>query len=513
MPVSQQVTLPVKLQPEKTALPPDRLMAGLARWHSAFSGVVLLLAFTLCNVSRSEFAIQPVKVPAVAVITGALAALFFVRATGRLNIQTLTGLVIIFGIACRLVYTLNTPFVLRQHDLGDAWGHLHYIGHIADTGSLPPSGANQAYHPPLHHAAAAAVVALARASGTDTMTGFRFVQMVMVWLSGIALVYLFRCLRLARCGDAATLAGVALFAFHPYNIYASSYINNDNTLMFFYVVGFYRLLLWAQTKTMADAALFALVAALGIITKKSAVMLLPVFAVAWTLCVACNPERLKQYARQGLAFAAVLLPLPLLLQVRSYSLFGQGFSYCPEPGIARYGRYGNTLHELFHVPFTRLFTHPFPGEIVRDFESNRFFMEYLFKSSLFGEWQFPDQKALAVALTVAALLLLLLIGGYLLLGWRDYLLPHGYLFLINLVVPVLLLISFRMAYPFACTQNFRYLLPTLVSAAFFTGKAVEYLSGRESKGPACAAWGVLAAFCLLSALFVLSIPTVHVELR
>jgi len=73
----------------------------------------------------------------------------------------------------------------------------------------------------------------------------------------------------------------------------------------------------------------------------------------------------------------------------------------------------------------------------------------------------------------------------------------------NLFIPIVLQFKFRLDYPFVCSQNFRYIAVILISAAYFTGKAVDRFHSTKYPVLKYSIPGCIFAFCALSALFVL----------
>lgn len=81
----------------------------------------------------------------------------------------------------------------------------------------------------------------------------------------------------------------------------------------------------------------------------------------------------------------------------------------------------------------------------------------------------------------------------------------GYLFLLNMAVPIILEMKFRMDFPVACSQDFRYIAPVLISAGYILGKGVETSGTAGRKALKFTAFSTIAVFCVLSIAFVLSL--------
>jgi len=472
----------------------------LAHRYYIFLPAMLLIVFVMYYKNQDKLSAAGIQLSFLAVMSALFICGLYLFNTGRLDWTKIAVIIIIIGIMLRLCYMFYTGPYIRQHDIQGNWGHIGYMLHIADQFSLPPVGEYQAYHPPVHHIIAAAAIKIGIFFGFDEFYQLRLVQLVMVLLSSISLVYFQKILKLVTANKVITTAALAVFAFHPANIYPSAFLNNDNTLLFFYILAFYYLLKWMKNTTYRNILLLALFTSLSILTKKSAVILLPIIFTVFLVTVLKNRTACKTCIKQITAFCIMAAPLSASFQLRNFILFKQGFGYTPSVPFAPYP---NSIHNLFHISFERLLEFPFTGDPFNEFDKNRFFSEYLFKSSLFGEWRFPGLENIAALLITASVAVWVIIAAYLLLSGKDDIKGYGYVFLMNLFIPIVLQFKFRLDYPFVCSQNFRYIAVILISAAYFTGKAVDRFHSTKYPVLKYSIPGCIFAFCALSALFVL----------
>lgn len=421
---------------------------------------------------------------------------------GKFNEKTIAGLIMFSGAILRFFYMLYTAPYERQHDVTLTWGHLNYIKYIAQNFTLPNTGQGQTYHPPLHHIICAIFYDTGKIMGLNDGAAVKLIQIGIMIMSCISLLYIYKIFKATKCNTIITLAGLAIFSFHPYNIYLSSFLNNDSTLMFFYILGFYYLLKWSNSNTIKNIIILSIFTTLAVITKKSAVMLIPIILMVFAVQLYKNMGNIKSYIKQFILFFCILIPLPAIVQLRSFVSFKQGFGYCLAPGLQKYE---NSIYNLFNFPVENLLKSPFTGDPFSEYERNRFFPEYVFKSSLFGEWRFPGHEFLGGLLVFAALGLLIVLAVYLLTMKKEDIFPYGYIFLLNLFIPIVLLFRFRLEFPYVCTQNFRYILPCLISAAYFIGCAANRIRSTRYIVIKYSVWGVVAAFCVLSGVFIISI--------
>jgi hypothetical protein len=415
----------------------------------------------------------------------------------KLNMHILTTTVIYLGAALRICYMLYTGPGTRTYDVyRDHWGHLDYIRHIATNLALPPVNECQAYHPPVHHVLSAAALVLGRLLFHNEFLQLKVVQALAALLNILSLVIIRKILAGAGCSPAAVLAGVSLIAFHPTHIYFASRINNDNALFLFYTLAFYAILQWLSRQSTFMTFKMAFFTSLAILTKFSGIMLLPLIAAAFFFVYLQNRSRYPLLIKQLTLFGITCVPLAASYSLRNYILFGQVPGYVPSFGKAFTPSIGN----LLSIPAGNMLTSPFNnGGLV----GGEFFLEFLLKSSLFGEWKYPGLEIPAFLLLFSTVLLSVILSLLILLNWRKVLSGFGFLFLLNLLVPLLLEVKFRTDFPVACSQDFRYIAPILISIACLLGKATTGTLPGCNKAAKNVMVVFLALFCIFSAGFVL----------
>ncbi len=426
----------------------------------------------------------------------------YLSSKGRFKSDSLPGFIIVVGVFLRVVYTIYTPFTIRQHDvIGSSFNHLDYIKQIANNFSLPQVDYCQAYHPPVHHAMSAVFYSIGKAFGLSEFNSFRLVQLFMVFLSSLTLILVYKILKEIRCNNNVILAGISIFAFHPYNIYFSSFLNNDNTLFFFYTLSFYYLIKWIYNKSLKNIILLSLFVSLAILTKKPAIIILPIIFTAFMVVLYKNRSSYKPYLKQFLVFLGIAAPLSASYSIRNYILFKQGLFYTP--GVS-FEKYSNSFKNLFYTPIKGWFTNPFTPDPYTG--NSALFSDYVLKSSLFGEWRFPGLEKAATILILASVACILIIAIYLIIENKNIIKGYGYLFLLNLILPYALLFQSRISNPVVCAQNFRYAAPLLISVAYFYGKAADkFSSSTNFKFLKYVLIVCTIAFCLFSTVFILQI--------
>jgi hypothetical protein len=366
--------------------------------------------------------------------------------------------------------------------------------------SLPDVGYCQAYHPPLHHIISAIIYKFGNIIGLSDYYSFRLVQVEMIFLNSLTLIYFYKILKEFKPKKMVTLAALAVFAFFPYNIFFASFLNNDNTMYFFYILTVYYMIRWMKNKSTKNVVLMALFMSLTILAKKNGIILIPTVIAVFIAAFMRDRASAKNIAKQAGVFLVISVPLSIGYSIRNFVLFNQSLMYVPE---VNFEKYANTLKNLFYIPIQGLFTQPFTQDPFSG--RSELFADYVLKSSLFGEWRFEGLENIATAFLLSTAVLIIVLAAYLIVQNKKLLKGFGFIFLLCLVLPFALLFQSRLSNPVVCGQNFRYAGVGLISAAFFYGHAVNKFSNSRFKFMKYIFTFVTVAFCLISAIFILKI--------
>ena len=175
---------------------------------------------------------------------------------------------------------------------------------------------------------------------------------------------------------------------------------------------------------------------------------------------------------QYLVFGAIAFPLGLWYPIRNFYLFGQPLSYVlrisqDRPlycgGYSLWQRFGLGGESLLYAR---------PNE---DYNV----WAYLLRGSLFGEFSFQMGRVIPALLLGLNLLLILVSMAamvYTLLRRPSH---HWAILGCFWLVLMVSYISFNTQYPFGCTMDFRYIVPTALIGAVFLAKGWEQLSGTK----------------------------------
>lgn len=486
----------------------------------ALGAAYLLLAphVALPDIHGEQAAFTPfegdgrVRAAMLAALLLTLGSALFLRAFHKLDARGLLILVIIAGVVMRFGYMLYTPVFVRGHDVGSpgGYGHYAYIATIYNTFHLPQSDNGQFYHPPIEHILCAAVARVyALLTGiTDQQTVLESSRLVPCFASCASMLVCRRLFEELKLGRAALLTAMAVVAFHPTFFILSASINNDMLMVFFFLTALLYLARWSRRPVMKNMLLAALAAGLAAGTKLSGA-LAAVFAaviVFIRLFRSVGKPSFPGLFRQGIAYAAIFLPLCLWYPLRNYLLFGQPINYVLPL----------SKHSFLYVGF-RSFAERFgfsgTGDLFKNIYCSIFgdyrLWVYTVKCSLFGEFTFsPIHNIAALVLTTLNTLLIALslaAAVWCLIRCRR---ARPFARFGMAAVWALLIASFiwfYVKYPFTCTMDFRYIVPTVVTGATFLGLFQEEAFGRGGLWHVLAVCGVTLTglFCAASVLFYL----------
>lgn len=482
-----------------------RFQQGL--WPYAGIACVLAAAFLLFDGMPAGW----IKI-GMGVILAGLCCLMAIWYTGRrLNRSRLLVILLIAGIVLRIGYMLYTPYTLRQHDLGTIDGHqnLAYIMQIFLYGRLPANNVGLFYHPPVAFFLEAMV-----------MKGYAFITpggSLTDWAEAAKLVPAFAsCALLVVCRRLfkelgfprrAMVIAMAVLAFQPTFLILAASINNDMLVIFWMAVSLLYTVKWYKNQTLRNIFILAVSIGLATTTKASGALFGVLVAIVFlvTLLQKQPAGYRKKLAGQFVLFGVVCLPLSLWYAARNWLLFKQSFSYVLPMSTQ------SALYIGWHSLISRFLTFPV-WQIAYNFYCNPYgdynLWLYLLKCSVFGEFSFYNHGMFALPLLLLNLVLVVL--SLLAMVWvlraRDMpkftrLLLGGLWFL-----QMASFLVFNLKYPFGCTMDFRYIVPTLFSGAGFLGLAADRahrlypnLAGRILPVVTC----LIGGFAVVSAAFYL----------
>ncbi len=448
---------------------------------------------------------------------------------GWFHKKDLVTFIMICGVLLRIGYMLYTGYSVRSHDVVGENGHEEYIMRLYEHFQLPDSYERQYYHPPLLHFLSAGVMKLFSLF-TDNWEFLINTTKIVPTIASCACIPV--CCRICRaCGMSRVGVGVAtaIISFHPTFFILSANINNDMLMVLLLFCAFLYTLKWYVSGCMKDIVILAIFIGLAMMAKLSGGMIAAVTGCVFLLVLIRTAKSREKGAVKRLflqfgVFAAIAFPLGLWYSVRNFIKFGQPFGFVHNIGLSHPIYTGDISfgERFFAFSLTDCLAEP----LCHPFRPDHRVWEFMLKSSLFGEYTFAGPACLAATLVLIGFLLVLVslaAMAYVLIRsaknktypllqapvgalgkWMLFLLWGSQLFSF---------ISFNIGFPFACTMDFRYIVPTLLTGAAFIGflypekkseTEVPVAAGRTTGFAAAVRCGVFVLavlFCLVSAVF------------
>ena len=430
------------------------------------------------------------KIVTLAVLGGILAVALLLRHMRRLDSRSALTLTVAAGMVLRIGYMLNTPFYVRGHDVESlsSSGHLGYIYTIYRTFRPPDTNSGQFYHPPLAHLLSAVVARgyamLTHVSDLDTI--FEAARLVPCFASCALLIVCWRLFDELRFDDGARQLAMTVVAFQPTFFLLSASINNDMLMVFFFMTALLYTVRWHHRPTFRNILPLALSIGCAMSTKFSGALVAVITAAVFVIHLARNIRtgQLFRLLGQYAVFAAVCVPLGLWYTVRNYLLFGQPPTYVLPVSMTS-GLYigGHSLVSRFlSFPSSDLLS----GLYCMPYHNFQILL-YTVRCSVFGEFSFTHIHDLFGAILLLSNALLILCS----LAAMAYIVARGRrtdnfarfgLFALWLIL-IASFIAFNIRFPFACTMDFRYIVPTVIVGAAFLGLARSRLQKRNGPLP------------------------------
>jgi hypothetical protein len=462
-----------------------RCVRAWAKLHPNLRGFLLLLLAIVLMVAtlagggpRSETRPVPQTFRwilvgcAFAPLVFALAQVFGVRRVQALAVGT--------SLVALVCYWSRTPWYTRGHDVDGNEGHLAYVMHIVEHGTIPdPNAGWTFYHPPLYYLLCALIARAMRPFGIDAPTALQAFSLCL-WL--VFLLASAGAIRLAiRDSKQQVIATLAL-SFWPSGVMHAVRIGNDMPLYATTAVATWFMVRYWRSLARLDLLGLSTFTGLAIMSKSNALVPVLTFGGLLLTCsvfrARSNPLRknatvLRERILTPIGFAgagalAVMLNVGFrahyyMTTPRDRWLVGNIHLLTPKLRVPV-----DVVHML--VPDVRVYlTHPWLNTF-EDATGRAYFWNALWRSSLSGEFQFSGSFRKGIALLWGALLLLLLtalVAGALRALWTRRWRRRLALDLPWMVLTVTWLASvfaLRIQAPFACSNDFRYVLPILVPA-------------------------------------------------
>ena len=398
--------------------------------------------------------------------------------------------IILVAILLRLVYVIKMPYAENQHDLDgvENAGHLNYIYTVYKTGWIPQDNSGQHYHPPLHHLIAGYFLKGMSIFTKDYNTLFESLQFLSLAYSIITLFIMYKILKELKIEDNFKLILMFIFGLFPNLIIMSGSLNNDELSILLIMLSILYLIKWYKQQSAKNLIILALSTGLAVMTKTSgaiiAIPILYVFLLQFYKEIKNAKDKkfvLKKYFYTYLLFGSISLTIGLWYPIRNLIRFGQPILYVLDPKNISYSgdkSYFERFMPFANSEFSQIYCKPF-----HDIN----FPVYITKCSLFGEYRWAISMFFMRVYYIAVTINIVCILSILLFNIKNIFIKVKE---ININKNIMLLlfwfniasfIAMNLKLPYACSMDFRYIVPALYSGAIGVYYGLYNLSNKNRK--------------------------------
>ena len=259
----------------------------------------------------------------------------------------------------------NNARLLPFHAGFDSKEHLKYINYVQEHRALPlPTEGWEMYQPPLYYLVAAASLSACKLSINDS-TSILVLRLIGAFLGIAQFVFVFLTLRLLFPVRTAVV-GLLLAAFLPMHLYLAHYVTNEMLTAALATAALYLCLrlLRSETTRALQFAWLGLAVGAAMLTKATAILLLPVVVAAIAGKLACARVPTAIWLRNIGLLLAICFAVCGWHYARIWLRFGtpllgnwdviSGFTWWQDPGYhtaSDYLRFGRSLVNPFFSGF------------------------------------------------------------------------------------------------------------------------------------------------------------------
>lgn len=361
--------------------------------------ICLIMCGIIAGICVHKFHIENRSLGEIIVFAGAFAvalilyicAILFGYSRNKLSIDMLVRIVIWGGFILRLIYITYTPITVRSDDvytINDT-GHMGYIYYIFSNFRFPsdPASGWEFPQPPLHHILAAIWMRILTTVGISVENACEGIQYLTSLYTTITAVVVDKIYRELSSNKKGRIFAVLCATYYPYMIVMSGDINNDALLTLLMMITILFTIRWWKTSTMINIVYIAVGFGLAMMTKYSAVLLVPSIALIF-LVRFFKDKNYLMYIKQFMVFLTISVPISFYWPIRLKLKYNLDFGFIQKSSIQELQYIGgySVFERLFS--FRNKLNHSY---IVWDNTSNmcdyNIFVN-LIKTGTFGEQDF-----------------------------------------------------------------------------------------------------------------------------
>ena len=417
--------------------------------------------------------LNPLKI---AVLTAGFIGFSYVilKSEGKDKNRRLIAVITIAAVAIRTFYVLYTGAQMRQHDMGkfdsDLGNNYHaeYIEYLLENHKLLNEDITlhwQFYHPPLQHIICAVFFGIYRLIVPSLAHNWDALQCLSLFYSLVTLAVLKRFTALWKMSEKGSRIAYLTFAFHPQLIVFSGALNNDPLSVLFAIAALYLAFIWYndERKSFLKLMGISVCVGLGMMAKLSAgIIAVP---IAFLMIKAFfESEKKLRFVWQYAVFLAVCAPLGLWYQVRSLILWKVPITYVAVPDLEL-----NPGLDISMIPAWKRFIEYGPGV------NYNIIIETMNEAVFDGGYYQPHMllSAIGYIMFSAFALLTVTIVANLIACWIKERNLTNTVMTVLIAAELISYLVFCFKMPYTCTMSFRYIVPTVIAGAYYSGRSKD----------------------------------------
>ena len=410
----------------------------------------------------------------IAILTAGFIGLAYlvIRSEGKDKTGRIIAVITIAAIAIRTVYVLYTSAQQRQHDMGEFDSdlglnyHAEYIEYLLENHRLLDQDITQHwqfYHPPLQHIICAVFFGIYRKIVPSLAHNWDALQWLSLFYSLVTLAVAKRFANIWKLSKKGTVIAYLTIAFHPQLIVFAGALNNDPLSVMFAITALYLAMLWYKDERKSFMKLMgvSVCVGLGMMAKLSAGLI--AVPIAFIMVKAFFEAKKKgRFIWQYIVFLIVCAPLGLWYQVRSLILWNVPITYVAVPDLEL-----NPGLDISMIPaWQRFFAF---GEGVNYNIINETLNEAVFDGGYYQPYPLLSVIGYIMFSTFAVLTLTILANMF--VAWTKERDMNNMVMTILVAAELISYVIFCFKMPYTCTMSFRYIVPTIIAAHYYSGRS------------------------------------------
>ena len=441
--------------------------------------IIMYVILELNLESVKLYVLRGIKISIIFLVITGLNILYnsiFYKKENDNSVFKLICMVFIAGILLRLLRIYSLPWDMYQHDVNFEYGHMDYIKYIVNNNSLPEINTYQFYHSPLHHIIAAIWIKVNLLFKVDEVKAIEGIQYLTAFYSTVVMIVSYKIFKIIGFKDKILLLSTSLIATAPTFIILASSLNNDMLMIMCIFICILYCIKWHKEPTFKNIIILAFALGFGMMAKVNAVLIAVTIGILFLIKLVNSKNLLNiDLWKQYFLFAFISIPLGMWHSIRNMIKCNQPLGYVMK--LSENSR----LYVGNHSLKERFFSFDFINNVIKNPQCLPYdeynLATYTIKSSMLNEY-LPNYKGelITVLLILNTLMILFSLMAliYVFIEVRENLIIN---FIMGSVwiVQVVSFIYFNIKYPFGCTMDFRYIVPTLLTGITFLCIAADHI--------------------------------------